>query len=72
MGDNLDKNVKARDVRAYYQGRSLCFFQMYAKTELTSPIYLTMALNIDISTICMKDVLPTSADQNALYTISQS
>ena len=70
VGDNLDKNIKARDVRADYQGRSLHFFQMYAVKDRVdlSDLPDNGIKYPDISTISMKDVLPTSADQNALYT----
>ena len=70
VGDNLDKNVVARDMRIDYQGRSLHFFQMYAvkdRVDLTDVSDGEMK-HPNLSTISFKTILPTSTDAEFMTT----
>ncbi len=67
VGDNLDKNVRPRDMRSDYQGRSLHYFHTYAvrdRVDLTN--VSDVQISPDLSAIDLTSLLPTAADRGEL------
>lgn len=67
VGDNIDKDVKPRDMRVDYSTRSLHYFHAYAvqdRLDLTG--YSDEPRNPDMSSIQVESVLPSLTDEEAL------
>ena len=67
VGDNIDKNVRPREMRVDHQTRSLHYFHVYAVrdrvdlTNFSSDIHLP-----DIGSIQLSNFLPSSQDETVL------
>lgn len=67
VGDNIDKQVRPRDMRSDYQTRSLHYFHTYAvrdRVDLTGISDQKPVL--DLKTIHLDAILPTSSDKKEL------
>lgn len=67
VGDNIDKNVRPRDMRTDHQGKSLHYFHTYAvRDHVDLSDVSDVPMSPDLSTINLFDLLPTSADHEVL------
>ena len=67
VGDNIDKDVKPRDMRVDYSTRSLHYFHAFAvqdRLDLTG--YSDKPRHPDMSSIELESLLPSPADEEAL------
>ena len=67
VGDNIDKNVKPREMRSNVQTRSLHYFHTYAvRDRVDMSQYSSNSGNVDFGNIHLQEVLPTCRDEVAL------
>lgn len=69
VGDNVDKEVKPKDMRSDYQTRSLHYFHCYAvrdRVKLDSYDDSPSLPNIDTSTVDLESILPTTEDERVI------
>jgi len=67
VGDNLDKQVKPRDMRSEHQTRSLHYFQTYAAKDRIDLAGISDEVEpIDMATTNVCQLLPSMSDQVAL------
>jgi len=67
VGDNIDKNVRPRDMRSDHQTRSLHYFHTYAvRDRVDISHYSDKTSLLDVSTIQLDNLLPLTYDQQSL------
>ena len=67
IGDNIDKNVKPRDMRADHQTMSLHYFNVYAVQDRFDLGHLSNESRIlDHGDVDLSNLLPTAKDYDAL------
>ena len=67
VGDNIDKNVRPREMRSDCQTRSLHYFHTYAVRDRVDMSQFSNDVHIpDVSSIDLKQLLPTPTDEDKL------
>lgn len=66
VGDNFDKNIKARDVRLDHQNRSVHNFQSYSSLNRVDISSASRSSDININKIPVSSFLPSISDCSAL------
>ena len=67
VGDNIDKNIRPRDMRIDHQGRSLHYFHTYAVQDRVDLSNVSdVQMSPDLSTTNLLELLPTFADHETL------
>ena len=67
VGDNIDKNIRPRDMRSDHQGKSLHYFHTYAVRDRVDLSGVSdVPMSPDLSSTDLFDLLPTRADQEVL------
>ena len=67
VGDNIDKNVRPRQMRTDYQTRSLHYFHTYAVCDRVDMSQFSNDKPItDMADIDLRELLPTQADEDTL------
>ena len=67
VGDNIDKNVRPRNMRNDHQTRSLHYFHTYAVHDHVDISHFSSETSIpNVGTIQLDNLLPTNHDQQSL------
>ena len=67
VGDNIDKNIRPRDMRTDHQGKSLHYYHTYAVQDRVDLSGVSdVPMSPDLSTTNLFDLLPTRADHEVL------
>ena len=67
VGDNIDKNVRPRDMQSDHQTRSLHYFHTYAVCDRVDISHFSNETSIlNVGTIQVDNLLPTNHDQQSL------
>ena len=67
VGDNIDKNIRPREMRSDYQTRSLHFFHSYALLDRVDMSGFSEKMpEVDMSHIDLKNLLPSSVDAEVI------
>ena len=67
VGDNIDKNVRPREMRSDVQTRSLHYFHTYAvRDRVDMSQFSGTSGNVDFGEIRLQEILPTCRDEVAL------
>ena len=67
VGDNIDKNVRPRDMQSDHQTRSLHYFHTYAVCDRVDISHFSNETSIlNVGTIQLDNLLPTNHDQHSL------
>lgn len=65
VGDNIDKNIRPRDMHIDHQGRSLHYFHTYAVRDRVDLSDVSdVPMSPDLSATNLTDLLPTAADHD--------
>lgn len=64
VGDNIDKNIRPREMRSDYQTRSLHYFHTYAVCDRVDMSNFSEEVPlVTMNSIALQDLLPTSSDE---------
>ena len=67
VGDNIDKNVRPREMHSDVQNRSLHYFHSYAVRDRVDMSQFSNDIEVhDIESINLQEVLPTCKDEETL------